>query len=158
MAEITESRIQDQMSENAYEYGIDRSLPYAHELAELQLKDLQRKGCTLEGPDCRSCQFLGQECPLQTWVERHPEFKNDELAHRIEVLEAGGEEAYKEKLKRIEEAKKQKEAHEQALADAKKKIDAAVIKIRNETDDDKAWWKELDDAVEAYVQMRMKKV
>jgi len=117
MAEITESRIKAQMSENACEYGIDESLPYAHELAELQLKDLQRKGCTLEGPDCRGCQFMGQECPLQTWFERHPEFKNDELSHRIEVLEAGGEEAYKAKLKAREEARRKAEEEAQKATD-----------------------------------------
>ena len=128
------------------------------ELALLELEDLARKGCLLENEhdSCICCSAFGKgKCPMSDWHKRHPEYMNDELATKIRILEAGGEEAYREKQKRIEEAKKQAEAAKQALADAKKKIDAAVIKIRNETGDDKAWWKELDDAVEAYVQARI---
>ena len=124
MAEITESRIQAQMRENMYEYGIDSSEPYAHELAELQLKDLQRKGCTLEGPDCRECSLMGKECPIIDWEKHHPEFKNDELEHRIEVLEAGGDEAYKAKLKAREEAKRKAEEEKNRAKD-EDRIDAA---------------------------------
>ena len=118
MAEITESRIQAQMRENSYEFGISTSEPYAHELAELQLKDLLRKGCTLEGPDCRGCSCMGGSCPLNGWEKLHPEYKDDELAHRIEVLEAGGEEAYKAKLKAREEARIKAEEEAQKATDA----------------------------------------
>ena len=77
------------------------------------------------------------------------------LAIRIKILEAGGEEAYKEKQKRIEEAKKKAEEAKQKIQSLKKAIDVAVIKIRNKISDDKEWWKELDENIEAYVQARI---
>jgi len=52
----------------------------------------------------------------------------------------------------------QKEEQDAQLKAAKESIDRAVIKIRNETEYDleKKWWKELDEAVEAYVNLRIK--
>lgn len=117
MPEITEARIQAQMQENRYEFGLAKDCPYAHELAELQLKDLLRKGCTLEGPDCRGCSCMGGPCPLNDWQKRHPEYANDELAMKINVLEAGGEEAYREKMKRQEELLKKAEEEKNRAKD-----------------------------------------
>ena len=45
---------------------------------------------------------------MLNWHDRHPEYANDELAMKIKVLEAGGEEAYKaqeEAMKKAEEEK-----------------------------------------------------
>lgn len=42
------SKIDEMIRENRQEYGIDLPEDEARELAELQLKDLERKGCTLE--------------------------------------------------------------------------------------------------------------
>ena len=52
---------------------------------------------------------MSNKCPMLNWQDRHPEYANDELAMKIKVLEAGGEEAYKAKLKAQEEAKKKAE-------------------------------------------------
>lgn len=106
MSEITEEKIQAQMRENSYEYGTRMSESYAHEFAELQLKDLQRKGCLLNGPDCRGCDASGN-CPMVGWEKRHPEYVNDELAHKIYVLECGGEENWQEVQRRRQEAAKE---------------------------------------------------
>lgn len=105
MSEITEEKIQAQICENSYEFGISASEPHARELAELHLKDLQRKGCLLNGPDCRGCDKSGN-CPMMGWEKRHPEYANDELAHKIEVLEAGGEEKWQEAQRRRQEVAK----------------------------------------------------
>lgn len=152
---FSEARIQAMLTELRDEYGPEIA---TRELAVLELEDLARKGCTHESAgrfdECRDCPN-SEKCPMIDWWKRHPEYVNDELAKKIRILEAGGEEAYKEKQKQLEEAKRKAEATKLAIADAKKKIDIAVIKIRNETSDDKAWWKELDDAVEAYVQARL---
>lgn len=123
MPEITEARIQAQMQENRYEFGLTKDCPYAHELAELQLKDLQRKGCTLEGPDCRGCSCMGGQCPLNDWEKRHPEYANDELAHKIDVLECGGEEEWQRVQRRRQEAaKKAAEATDTDKADASRYV------------------------------------
>lgn len=132
------------------------------ELAILELEDMKRKGCLLERADgyCIGCSAVanGGECPMNDWEKRHPEYANDELAMKIKVLEAGGEEAYKKKLEAQEAANKQKEEQDAQLKAVKDSIDHAVIKIRNEIEpnDEKSWWKELDEAIEAYVNLRIK--
>ena len=63
-------------------------------------------------------------CPMIDWQKRHPEYANDELAMKIRILEAGGEEAYKEKQKRIEEAKRKAE-EEKNRATNEDRVDAA---------------------------------
>lgn len=90
------------------------------ELAILELEDMKRKGCVLDFAnrfgECRACP-KANECPVCTWEKRHPEYRDDELAMKIKVLEAGGEEAYKEKLKRQEEAKKKVEEEQKKTLD-----------------------------------------
>lgn len=119
MANFTEKQIQEMMTALKWEYGFDNN---TRELAILELEDLKRKGCTLEHiGDCRGCSASTKEnnyCPLCDWEKRHPEYANDELAMKIKVLEAGGEEAYKEKQKRIEEAKRKAEEEAQKATDA----------------------------------------
>ena len=115
------SKIDEMIRENRQEYGIDLPEDEARELAELQLEDLKRKGCTLEHiSECHGCSATegGSECPLCDWEKRHPEYANDELAMKIKVLEAGGEEAYKAKLKAQEEAKRKAEEEAQKATDA----------------------------------------
>lgn len=156
MANFTEKQIQQMMFTLKWDFGVENS---TRELAILELEDLKRKGCTLENiGDCHGCSARTKEnsyCPLADWEKRHPEYRDDELAIRIKLLEAGGEEAYKEKQKHIEEAKKKTEEAKQKIQSLKKTIDATVIKIRNEIGDDKEWWKELDKNIEAYVQARI---
>ena len=87
---------------NKYEYGIDLPDNEAIELAELQLKDLERKGCTLESIDeCHGCSVTknGSKCPLCDWEKRHPEYANDELAMRIEFLMNKSTNLFKTKMK-----------------------------------------------------------
>ena len=84
------SKIDEMIRENRQEYGIDLPEDEARELAELQLKDLERKGCTLENiGECHGCSATknGSECPLCNWEKRHPEYANDELAMKIKALE-----------------------------------------------------------------------
>ena len=117
MANFTEKQIQEMMKALKWEYGFDNN---TRELAILELEDLQRKGCTLEHiGDCRGCSATegGLECPLCDWQKRHPEYANDELAMKIKVLEAGGEEAYKEKMKRQEEFLKKAEEEKNRAKD-----------------------------------------
>lgn len=118
MPEITEEKIQAQMRDNSYEFGIRVSEPYARELADLQLRDLQRKGCLLNGPDCHGCDT--SNCPILGWEKRHPEYVNDELAHRIKVLKAGGEEKWQEIQRQCQEA-----AEKEAKATDTDKVDAS---------------------------------
>jgi hypothetical protein len=96
------------------------------ELALLELEDLERKGCHIEyGPYCLNCPAHGEgKCPLNDWQKRHPEYANDELAMKINVLEAGGEEAYTAKLKAREEAKRKAEEEKNRAKD-EDRIDAA---------------------------------
>ena len=103
MADFTEDQIQKMMWALKNEYC--RPEVATRELAVLELEDLKRKGCTLENLcECHGCSATKKgSCPLVDWQKRHPEYADDELAQRIRVLEAGGEEAYKEKLKRQEE-------------------------------------------------------
>ena len=84
------SKIDEMIRENRQEYGIDLPEDEARELAELQLEDLKRKGCTLENiGECHGCSATkdGSECPLYDWEERHPEYASDELAMKIKALE-----------------------------------------------------------------------
>ena len=159
MENFTETQIQQMMKALKWDFGIENN---TRELAILELEDLKRKGCTLEHiGECRGCSASTKEnsyCPLADWEKRHPEYANDELAMKIKVLEAGGEEAYKKKLEAQNAARLQKEEQDSWLKAAKESIDRAVIKIRNEMEPDaeKNWWKELDEAVEAYVNLRIK--
>lgn len=108
MANFTETRIQEMIAELKDEFGPEIA---TRELALLELEDLERKGCLVEyGPYCLNCPAHGEgKCSLNDWQKRHPEFVNDELAMKIQVLEAGGEEAYIAKLKAREEAKRKAE-------------------------------------------------
>ena len=125
MANFTEKQIQEMMSALKWDFGIDNNI---RELAVLELEDLARKGCTLEHiGECHGCSASTKEnkyCPLFDWQKRHPEYANDELAMKIKVLEAGGEEAYKEKQKQIEEAKRKAEEEKNRAKD-EDRIDAA---------------------------------
>lgn len=124
MANFSESRIQAMLSELRDEFGPDIA---TRELAVLELEDMERKGCVHESASkfdqCRDCPSL-ERCPVLDWQKRHPEYANDELAMKIKVLEAGGEEAYKAKLKAQEEAKRKAE-EEKNLAKDEDRIDAA---------------------------------
>ena len=117
MASFSESRIQTMMNELRDEYGPEIA---TRELALLELEDMERKGCTHESANrydqCRDCPN-SEKCPVLDWEKRHPEYANDELAMKIKVLEAGGEEAYREKQKRIEEAKKKAEEEAKRATD-----------------------------------------
>lgn len=124
MANFSESRIQTMLNELKDEFGPDIA---TRELAILELEDMERKGCTHESANkfdqCRDCPN-SKKCPVLDWEKRHPEYANDELATKIKILEAGGEEAYKEKLKRQEEAKKKAEEEQ------KKKLDYDTLKSK----------------------------
>ena len=98
------------------EFGPDIA---TRELALLELEDMKRKGCTgyaFTYDQCRICS-MSDKCPMRNWQDRHPEYANDELAMKIKVLEAGGEEAYKAKLKAQEEAKKKAEEEARVVTD-----------------------------------------
>ena len=124
MANFTETQIQTMITQLRDEYGPDIA---TRELAILELEDMKRKGCVLDFAnrydECCACP-KANECPVCTWEKRHPEYRDDELAMKIKVLEAGGEEAYKEKLKRQEEAKKKAEEEQ------KKKLDYDTLKSK----------------------------
>lgn len=158
MANFTETQIQTMIKQLRDEYSPDIA---TRELAILELEDMERKGCVLDFAnrydECYACP-KADECPVCTWEKRHPEYANDELAMKIKVLEAGGEEAYEKKLEAQNAARMQKEEQDAQLKAAKENIDCAVIKIRNEIepDSEKSWWKELDEAIEAYVNLRIK--
>ena len=124
MAEFTEDQIRKMLWALKNEYCNPEVA--TRELAILELEDLKRKGCTLENLcECHGCSATKNgECPLCDWEKRHPEYANDELAMKIKILEAGGEEAYKEKLKRQEESKKKFEEEEQ------KKLDYDTLKSK----------------------------
>lgn len=110
MADFSEKLIQSTIKSLKEDCGFSAA---TRELAILELEDMQRKGCLLERADgyCIGCSATvnGGECPMNGWEKRHPEYANDELAMKIKVLEAGGEEAYKEKMKRQEELLKKAE-------------------------------------------------
>ena len=116
MANFTEKQIQGMLDDLRDEFGQDIA---TRELALLELKDLKRKGCTgyaFTYDQCRVCS-MSNKCPMLNWQDRHPEYANDELAMKIKVLEAGGEEAYKAKLKAQEEAKKKAEEEARVVTD-----------------------------------------
>lgn len=117
MANFSEKQIQGMIADLKDEFGTDIA---TRELALLELEDLKRKGCTgyaFTLDQCRVCS-MSNKCPMLNWQDRHPEYVDDELAMKIRVLEAGGEEAYKAKLKAQEEAKKKAEEEAQLATDA----------------------------------------
>ena len=124
MANFSESRIQTMLNELKDEFGPDIA---TRELAILELEDMERKGCTHESANkfdqCRDCPN-SEKCPVLTWEKRHPEYANDELAMKIKVLEAGGEEAYKAKLEAQAEAKRKAEEEANRATDTDK-VEAA---------------------------------
>jgi len=96
------SKIDEMIRENRQEYGIDLPEDEARELAELQLKDLERKGCTLESiGECHGCSATkdGSECPLCDWEKRHPEYASDELAMKIKALENKARDQFKAEMR-----------------------------------------------------------
>ena len=96
------SKIDEMVRANRQEYGIDLPEDEARKLAELQLEDLKRKGCTLEHiGECHGCSATknGSECPLYDWEKRHPEYANDELAMKIKALENKARDQLKAKVK-----------------------------------------------------------
>ena len=116
MANFTEKQIQGMIADLRDEFGPDIA---TRELALLELEDMKRKGCTgyaFTYDQCRVCS-MSNKCPKRNWQDRHPEYANDELAMKIKVLEAGGEEAYKAKLKAQEEAKKKAEEEARVVTD-----------------------------------------
>ena len=116
MANFTEKQIQGMITDLRDEFGPDIA---TCELALLELEDMKRKGCTgyaFTYDQCRVCS-MSDKCPMLNWQDRHPEYANDELAMKIKVLEAGGEEAYKAKLKAQEEAKKKAEEEARVVTD-----------------------------------------
>ena len=116
MANFTEKQIQGMITDLRDEFGPDIA---TRELALLELEDMKRKGCTgyaFTYDQCRVCS-MSDKCPMLKWQDRHPEYANDELAMKIKVLEAGGEEAYKAKLKAQEEAKKKAEEEARVVTD-----------------------------------------
>lgn len=117
MANFSESRIRSMIAELRDEFGPDIA---TRELALLELEDMERKGCSHESANkfdqCRDCPDF-EKCPVLDWEKRHPEYANDELATKIRILEAGGEEAYKEKMKRQEELCKKAEEEAQKATD-----------------------------------------
>lgn len=117
MANFSESRIRSMITELRDEFGPDIA---TRELALLELEDMERKGCSHESANkfdqCRDCPDF-EKCPVLDWQKRHPEYANDELAMKIRVLEAGGEEAYREKMKRQEELCKKAEEEKNRAKD-----------------------------------------
>ena len=116
MANFTEKQIQGMITDLRDEFGPDIA---TRELALLELEDMKRKGCTgyaFTYDQCRVCS-MSDKCPKLNWQDRHPEYANDELAMKIKVLEAGGEEAYKAKLEAQEEAKKKAEEEARVVTD-----------------------------------------
>ena len=117
MANFTEKQIQGMIAEIRDMFGSDIA---TRELALLELEDMKRKGCALEYAckydQCCRCS-ISDKCPVIDWEKRHPEYANDELAMKIKVLEAGGEEAYKAKLTASAEAKKKAEEEAQLATD-----------------------------------------
>lgn len=106
MSDFTETQVQEMLDELKDTFGSEIA---TRELALLELEDLKRKGCVLEYASrfdlqCRGCS-MSSKCPVIGWEQRHPEYKDDELAMKIKVLEAGGEEAFKAKLEAQKKAK-----------------------------------------------------
>ena len=135
MAKYSEAQITAMQNALKWDYGFNND---SRELAILELEDLERKGCTLEHiGECRGCSaFKNGKCPMNEWVVKHPEYADDELATKIKILEAGGEEAYQEKQKKQEEAKKI--AEEESKKHAEKIKNAERILIDNGIEPDEA--------------------
>lgn len=116
MANFTETQIQKMIAELNNEFGPEIA---TRELALLELEDLERKGCHVEYTHyCLNCPaYKENNCLLNDWEKRHPEYANDALAMKIRVIEAGGEEAYIAKLKAQEEAKKKAEEEKLKASD-----------------------------------------
>lgn len=115
MANFTEDQIQEMINELKDEFGPEIA---TRELAVLELEDMERKGCTHESANkfdqCYDCPN-SEKCPMLDWQKRHPEYANDELAMKIKVLEAGGEEAYKAKMQKKIDAEREQEAQVSAV-------------------------------------------
>ena len=154
---FSEARIQSMITELKDEYGPEIA---TRELALLELEDMARKGCAHESANrfdqCRDCPN-SEKCPVLDWQKRHPEYANDELAMKIKVLEAGGEEAYKEKMKRQEELLKKAEEKNQAVDIAKQKLfrDLLMKKFAVTAEENEKWTAEFEAHLEAYVQARI---
>ena len=58
------------------------------ELVLLEAEDMKRKGCVdLALDDCRKCPS-SDNCPILSWTERHPEYKDDDFAKTLNALRA----------------------------------------------------------------------
>ena len=68
------------------EHGSSLTDAEVRELAELERQDMVRKGCTHDHANCSGCNKMN-DCPLSHWTETHPEFKDDELAKKIDALQ-----------------------------------------------------------------------
>ena len=128
---FTESQIAQMEHALKYMFGVGDGLDESEhrELAELQLEDLERKGCTLENLDeCHGCSATadGSECPLCDWEKRHPEYKDDELERKIKALEDKSERviAAKMRAQTTEEFKKLKTKLD--LSEAVKALEVAA--------------------------------
>ena len=57
------------------------------EFTELELKDLQRKGCDHLGISCDSCprcyMYGDGTCPISNWESTHPNYVPDELDEKL---------------------------------------------------------------------------
>ena len=80
-----EQFMQYMMDENRNDYTCDYPEDKAYNLAELQVQDLERKGCDTYKPDCCDCP-KAENCPLNNWEEVHPEFKDDSLTKTIKAI------------------------------------------------------------------------
>ena len=163
------SMIDEMVRENKQEYGIDLPEDEARELAELQLEDLKRKGCTLEHiGECHGCSATknGSECPLYGWEKRHPEYANDELAMKIKALENKARDQFNAEMKTkvIREFKKLKvdvdltEAAKALETIASDMIDALKEFEKTEGLDDEIQLKALAKANEAFNKIRSSKL
>lgn len=79
--EFTVKQIKNQMTYDRDEHGLDD-----WQLAILELEDIARKGCTHPGDVyCIECRDKGPgfKCPMSDWVQKHPEFANDDLTKKI---------------------------------------------------------------------------
>ena len=159
------SKIDEMIRENRQEYGIDLPEDEARELAELQLEDLKRKGCTLESiGECYGCSATkdGSECPLCDWEKRHPEYANDELAMKIKALENKARDQFRAEMKTkvIGEFKKLKvdvdltEAAKALEATASDMIEAVIGFEKAEGQSDESQLKALAKVYEAFNKIR----
>lgn len=123
------SKIDEMIRENKQEYGIDLPEDEARELAELQLEDLKRKGCTLENiGECHGCSATknGSECPLCDWEKRHPEYADDELAMKIKALENKARDQFKTEMRAKATSEFKKLKVEVDLIEAAKALEIAA--------------------------------